>query len=423
MSDKYQKLQPGEYFDWEQPVVNERLAEWEEYQKSPSGKFLGETVLTEEQIIAHNKKCNVYDPLYTDTEYARAHGHPGCPALPCLVGMGGHGAAPVKNFPHDMGDRFYYTAIGGDIRYSKPIYAGEKVITYSAKGEFYEGTIPGDRVRKWFVTSSSVGKDESGEPVCAGKYYMVDSYSKIIDGSQPPSQSEQLAEWTTYYQPAHYTTDEDYAYIRELWSKEVMRGGEKLYWEDVEVGTDIPGICSDGPLTYVHMVAMNPVPVEFMFTREELSDPEYTAQLFRDQYGQYLDQTALHYGGRNIPGSRSVFYNHNAALLLTRVVSNYIGDYGWFSRLQWELFPFSRELQTDTVGAETLNKVPYMKGKFSARHGGEGDTIIGHGHITNKYIDEAGNHCVEFAVWGETLDGDIIQVCEIEAVLPSRDGK
>ena len=422
MADKYQVLQPGEYFDWEQPAVDEHYAQYEEYKNHPAGQFLKEMVLTEEMIVAHNKKYNLLDPLYYDTEYARSQGHPGCPALPCLVGMGGHGASPVHNFAHDLGDRFYYTAIGGDIRYDKPIYAGQKVLTYKgADGEFYDGTIPGDRVRKFYMTAHTEGKDENGERVCNGKYYMVDAWSKIIDGSTPPSQTEQLSEWYEYYQPAHITTDEDYKYMQELWAKEVIRGEEKLYWEDVEVGVEIPGTCSDGPLTYVHMIMMNPVPPEFMFTREELSDPVYTAELFRDQYGQYLDQTALHYGGRNVPGARSVFYNHNAALLLTRVVTNYIGNAGYLSRLQWELYPFSRELQTETVGAATLNKVPHMAGKFSARHGGEGDTVIGHGYITGKYIDDMGRHCVEFAVWGETLDGDIIQVCEMEAVLPSRE--
>ena len=64
-----------------------------------------------------------------------------------------------------------------------------------------------------------------------------------------------------------------------------------------------------------------------------------------------------------------------------------------------------------------------MKGKSSLRHGGEGDTCIGHGYITGKRIDDNGDHVVEFAVWGETLDGDIIQVCEMEAVLPSREAE
>ena len=114
MADKYQKLQPGEYFDWEQPQVNEHLEQFEQYKKDPGGHFLGDITLTEQMIVDHNKRWNMLDPLYTDTEYARAHGHPGCPALPCLVGMGGHGAAPCANFPHDMGDRFYYTAIGGE---------------------------------------------------------------------------------------------------------------------------------------------------------------------------------------------------------------------------------------------------------------------------------------------------------------------
>lgn len=418
---EYQKFTPGVYFDWEQPMVNQRLEQFAEYQKKPDGELFETITLTEEEIVRHNKMCNLYDPLYIDTEYARAHGHPGCPALPGLFCMPGHPMSPIDNFPHNMGDRFFYTAIGGDLRYQRPIYAGDKVLAYSAKGRFWEATEDGGNIRKWRIRSSCRCTDENGRPVGGGDYDMIDSYTKIVDGSPVPSQSEQLAEWTSYYPPAHYTTDEDYAYIRKLWNEEVRRGDQKLFWEDVPESGDIPGICSDGPLTYMHIVCMHPAPIEFLFTREELSDPNYTADLYRDQYGQYLDQTALHYGGRNIPGSRAVFYNHTLAYMLMRVVTNYVGDYGRISRLQWELFPFSRELQTNDVGAATLAKVPYMKGKSSLRHGGEGDTCIGHGYITGKRIDPNGDHVVEFAVWGETLDGDIIQVCEMEAVLPSRD--
>ena len=104
---KYQTFTPGEYFDWEQPMVQDRLEQFAQYQKKPGGELFETKVLTEEEIVRHNKMCNLYDPLYTDTEYAQAHGHPGCPALPGLFCMPGHPMSPIENFPHNMGDRFF----------------------------------------------------------------------------------------------------------------------------------------------------------------------------------------------------------------------------------------------------------------------------------------------------------------------------
>ena len=46
---KYQKFTPGEYFDWEQPMVQERMDAFAAYEKKPGGELFEEKVLTEEE--------------------------------------------------------------------------------------------------------------------------------------------------------------------------------------------------------------------------------------------------------------------------------------------------------------------------------------------------------------------------------------
>ena len=54
--------------------------------------------------------------------------------------------------------------------------------------------------------------------------------------------------------------------------------------------------------------------------------------------------------------------------------------------------------------------VPGYENRPLNRHGSEGDTVIGKAYIYDKRIDEAGRHVIDICAWGETLDGDIIQV-------------
>ena len=45
-----------------------------------------------------------------------------------------------------------------------------------------------------------------------------------------------MGEWSAYFPPAHYTTDEDWDRIVSIWDKETIRGADTLYWEDAELG-------------------------------------------------------------------------------------------------------------------------------------------------------------------------------------------
>jgi hypothetical protein len=115
-----------------------------------------------------------------------------------------------------------------------------------------------------------------------------------------------------------------------------------------------------------------------------------------------------------------LFYNDTGTKHITRMVTNYIGDAGFVTRVCWVFRQLFEDMIIENAGSEVLDKVPYMKGKGCTRHGTEGDTVIAKGCVTDKYINDRGEHTIDLACWGETLDGDIVQVVAASAKLPSK---
>lgn len=371
-------------------------------------------------ILAYNRRWDKYNPLYNDPEYARAHGHPSVPAYPLLMTGAGADCDP---FPKGFGDAFYYTNDGSDVRYARNLYAGDVLETRKRPGikdDFLDITAPGSPTRKFRMGGWRDRYDQKGELVfqCYGS--VTEAYQKYQDGGVEFSFSEDVEEWVRYQAPAHYTDDEEYKRIQGIWAREVVTGGDTPFWEEVAVGDEIPPVCTDGPVTYMHMQYWYDIGDLSIFTREELSDPEFLKSYHRDRFGAYLDEVAVHFGNRNIPAGRTYWFNDTAAKLACRCLTNFVGNRGRVSRISWKMFPFYKELRGENLGAEMFERVPFMRGRYADRHGSEGDTCIGRAVILGKHINERGEHCCEMACWGETLDGNIIIACPSEIVLPSR---
>ena len=410
---------PGEYYDWEQPYVQDRLdiaagRKQPEMPKLPAGMnlFAGPKPFTEAEILEYNRKWNPYDPLYNDPDYARKHGFP---SVPAMSGFAQPRGGMMMGFPKNIADKFYYTHDGGSFEIRDRIFAGDLLTPGKTTIDFRDITVPGSRVRAWYMGGTGESLRD-GKVVLTGGMSTRDCYSKFSDDTPTPSFSENMSEWYDYFPAAHYTTDEEWAYIRELWQKEEIRGAEPLYWEDVSVGYEAPRTCT-GPITYMNMIYWYGGSA---LSREQLMNPGNLETMYRDHYGNYLFETSIHLGNRNHPKGRMVWYNDTGAKAIYRTITNFIGDRGRVSKFSWRFFPFFRELQGPTDAAEMFNKVPGMEGRDCERHGSEGDTCIGRAVVTDKYVNDRGEHCIEIALWAETLDGEIVQACASEAVLPSR---
>ena len=51
---------------------------------------------------------------------------------------------------------------------------------------------------------------------------------------------------------------------------------------------------------------------------------------------------------------------------------------------------------------------------------GVNESAINHGYVTDKYINDAGEHLVDLTCWAETWDHKLTQVIGTSVVLPSR---
>lgn len=419
---QFQLFQPGQYLPFEEKEVSFRQSIFEGKTKLPPPPFPPSHPYTEEEILAYNKKWNPFDPLYNDPAYARAHGHPSVPAYPGFDAM-----APIMSvpgFPKDMADGFYYTNDGTVIHYFRNIYAGDHLNQVNEKKYFEDRTKPGTEVRIWYMGGECDSVDQDGRTVYHISGNVRDCYRKYRDDvDHPPFDfSKNMASWVEKFPPAHITTDADYERMKTIWDQEKIMGDDTPLWEDVPVGYELPQTCSDGPVTYMHMMYWHQIGDLSIYSREELMDPKVRAVTFRDQWGEFLDETALHFAGRNIPGARGVWYNDTGARLVARTLTNFVGNKGRVSRFSWRFFPFFEELRTGPLCADMFNKVPGMEGRDCDRHGAQGDTCIGRAVVTDKYINEQGEHCCEVMLWGEDLEGNIVQGCPSEIVLPSREG-
>jgi hypothetical protein len=420
-SRKYQTFQPGIYLEWEKKMIEERL----EQAKNPNrpmegfgggeGPGGGDQAITEEAILSYNKTWDPYNALFNSREYAQKAGYPGVPAFPNFQSPRGN---PPSAIPMDFSDKWYYANDGSDVKVWTHIFAGDRFTSKPEKSEFTELTVPGSDLRHFLLGASAKFYNAKGQEVGWGYGNTREAYKKIIDASPKPSYTENMSEWTQYFPAGHYTTDEEYEYIKELWSKEYIRGSQKLYWEDVKIG-DEPAWTCDGPISYMDLNTLHG-----SGGRTSLRGSKNNLKtMFRDKYGIYMNIAAMHHGSRNIPNGRSVFYNHTAAIFMTRMVTNYIGDAGLVTRLCWRFKQVFKEMQLERFqGGDILDKVPYMKGKICTVHPSEGDTIIAKGYVTDKYINDRGEHTIDISAWAETLDDRIIEAVAFSAKLPSRQG-
>ena len=56
----------------------------------------------------------------------------------------------------------------------------------------------------------------------------------------------------------------------------------------------------------------------------------------------------------------------------------------------------------------------------ATNHGSCGQCMLLHGYVTDKYVNDAGEHLVDLTCWAETWDHKLTQVIGTSVVLPSR---
>jgi hypothetical protein len=197
----------------------------------------------------------------------------------------------------------------------------------------------------------------------------------------------------------HPWKDEELAAIEESVMAERVRGGEVQYWEDVDIGEELPAIIK-GPLGLTDIVAMcaGLSPIKIAAHRAMLDVyRRHPAWAFRDPETFALEPIyAVHYNKQaalaaGLPQAYDV--GHQRQCWLIQSITDWMGDEGWLKR----------------------NYAEYRRFVYLS------DAVSIQGVVSAKYIDDNGEACVDVKTHAINQRGEDAAVAFSTVILPSRE--
>jgi len=190
------------------------------------------------------------NPLYTEEEYGPTTRWGSQIAHGTMVGhvktpmLGDPVPAEIKAATKSLFRGVHVFVSGGTWDWYRPLRPDDRVFSYSGdeslevkKSEFAGRSVV--RVRR------DVALNQFGEVL--GVYRIL----SVLTERKASRQRGKYAD----IEPAHYT-DDDYERIDAIYESEAPRGAEPRYWEDVEVGDELPPMVK-GPTTITEMIAFH----------------------------------------------------------------------------------------------------------------------------------------------------------------------
>lgn len=382
----------GEYNKAQQKMLddaNQRAAKMEGWVKSPN-----RMVATEEAMRSYVNALDYWNPLWRDDNYARSTRWGGIIAFPGFQERFAGGSLPPN--------------LGATPECGYPGFSGGGL---EDQWEYFKPIRPGDTFRVWFnrpKIEDITSLDRKGP--LTFRVTLSDN-THINQNNELVSTFKRLTTLAFYDKPQKVVpsepetryryTKEELAYIEKMTLSEEIRGANVRYWEDVKTGDETKPIVL-GPTTVWDTVSyaigggMNITP-----RREQLKVPREQRSLegyydattgvshlpIEPHFSDYVAQLP-HAFQRPL----SFLFMPLARSLLTRLVTNWIGDDGWLKALKFR----------------------YLAQTFI------GDTVIGRGKVTNKRI-ENGEHLVDLTAWLENMRGHVSPAISATVKLMSRD--
>lgn len=467
--DDFIVVYPGVYTPKEKPLVEKYLADNRaieergeiDLQALIRGTLpqdtpgVGPCYTASEAMIRYNN--NKYDPensLLNDAGYARRLGYQNIIAMPCF---GANDDIFMVPYPPEARDTLLVSQLNHSITSYVPIYPGDTLYLVANSRHVTDYTpADGSIYRSVVLRSTGSIYNQRGEKVNDVVFRVTESLKTFKEGKRPARMTFkdiwEAPDWMS--RPAHYYTDQDWAYIKDLWSKEKRRGSECLFWEDVKIG-DEPTWTVDGPI----LESLAPTRPWGMGTggsrtmKKEIMDPRIFKTMLRDEKnGIYrlpnkadyvpaipddpatmplppmhdadssvIDTTDIH---KQIE-SRAVLINFLGRDLAIRHINNWMGDHGWIRNIRWGIMPveahaaLGKHVPLNPDAEDFLGKIPYMKGKHVLAHGLTGDLAIVRSYVYDKYFHD-GEPLVDLGWWIETIQGDIWLAGGATVKLPSK---
>lgn len=397
-------------------------------------------------------QINKYDPdnrVYTDKEYAISLGYEGRPVY-FTVGM----FYTIKPFPIPARDYFTPCNISHTNTLIKPFYEGDTVYCFVDENSFIDITPEeGSDIRSVALICKGSAYNQKGEKCMTYVYNLVE-HLKILEDRNEAANIEKAWDAPKWWsREDHYYSDEDWELIKDIWRKEVHRGEEPLYWEDVQIG-DMPAWTLEGPIDEtVDSIPGNGLGIGGTRTlKKEILDPETLKTMVRNpkdgiyrlksrmdsfpmppEWAIYVRPDAV-FGIPNEdplsePPHRFHFINFLGRDMVFRHIHNWFGDHAEIREIKWSIMsPESLKnhgwemdvpVHPDYV-AHHLEIEP-IKDRPVNTHGLERDVAIFKSYVCDKYIKD-GNFFVKLGWWIEALTGEVWQEGVAEIKLPSRNG-
>ncbi|MBE6992172.1 MAG: MaoC family dehydratase [Ruminococcaceae bacterium] len=392
---------PAEFANRKKPVL-ERYALWEPC------------------VLLYAACVNRFDPLYNDVEYAKSTWYGGLPVYPGYVNAENMVMLPPVFGNHAPRDgQIPGDAYDHEIQYYKPILAGDDITRGEPKVDIVDVTDKnGSPIRVFITIIETELVNQHGEVVGKSINRFPQMYARRKDGKPDEMRFDPHKSRVPY----HYE-QKDLELLKSYWEKEKIRGSETLYWEDVNVGEYLPAT-AEVPMTQMAMLRMHGM--DFMnMSMQDLRDRLLTGNMEHMEYDEYgvPDTTMLHFRADQ-PG----FYNFTGRNFCLRMVTNWMGDDGFVTKVNWRMVnDFPEDKQTNPFPEDFYRpsyffKVPELKEKGAriSTHGAAPDATITGGYIYDKRI-ENGEHLVDIACWGQDLEGHYHTECGITVRLPSKE--
>ncbi|MBK5100772.1 MAG: MaoC family dehydratase N-terminal domain-containing protein [Desulfobacteraceae bacterium] len=327
------------------------------------------------------------NPIYRDEEYAKGTKYGAVTAPPSWV---------ASVFPHWVlqglpGVHADHSA--SDWEFLRPIYINDKItpkcyfVGFDTKSSKFAGktVFEYQRFEYW---------NQRDELVSRG-YNLLVRYERQT-AKQKSAEGEGKYD---HIEVPHPWTPEEQAKVDEDCLAEEIRGSSTRYWEDVNVGDELTPVVK-GVFGLTDMIAycVGAAPVVIAAHGVQLRNyRRHPAWAFRDPVlGAWEPVYGVHY---LVPAARGVgaMYAYDVGVQrncwMANLFTNWMGDEGWLKSLsaQYRQFVY-------------LSDAVWFRGK-----------------VTNKYVDDNGEYCVDIEAHGVNQRGDDTIPSVGTVILPSRD--
>ena len=296
------------------------------------------------------------NPLYLDPAYAKQSVLGGMIAPPCMlyafsrISIGYRGGLP--------GVHAFFA--GSHFRWNEPIPLGEAINTEVTFKDLVE--LPSrfaDRMFKQISHIRFLGGD-GREIAQAESWGMRTERTKAKDKGKYNSLESKVY------------TREEIAEIAKLYEQEVCRGATPLYWEDVQVGEDIPGVVR-GPYTATVAVAFEQAwGGLFIWAHGFWSQylQRHPAAGILNGYGVPEPPEAVHWDtalAKSVGVPEAYDYGPERVSWLGTMLTNWVGDHGFLKELYCEIRRFNLMGDVTYGYGKVVEKSPADKGRGSVR--------------------------------------------------------